>query len=154
MLISTGYKCDFLFWKLNGKVQSASSVQLTIQNSDCLLWNHLNLSNLQFELAVSWKPAFLVRFLALTFQVLARNIIFVVLQFQTLMTITIVIIKALSLLAPELQKYLVVVWFWKCEKVEETGFISFSFILFLILLVSFESILHYLRQNVPVVKQL
>lgn len=93
-------------------------------------WNYLNLSNLQFELAVSWKPAFHVRFLALTFQVLARNIIFVVLQFQTLMAITIVTIKTLSLLAPELQKYLVTVWFWKCKKVEEKVFISFSFFFF------------------------
>lgn len=130
ILLSTAYKCDFLFWKLNVKVQRASCVQITLQNSECLLWNYLNLSNLQFELAESWKPAFHVRFLALTFQVLARNIIFVVLQFQNLMAITIVIIKALSLLALELQKYLVAVCFWKCEKVEEKVFISFSFFFF------------------------
>lgn len=85
-------------------------------------WNYLKLSNLQFELAVIWKPAFCVRFLALTFQVLARNIIFVVLQFQTLMAVTIVKIKTLSLLVPGLRKYLVAVGFWKCEKVEDKVF--------------------------------
>lgn len=127
MLLFTAYKYDFLFWKLNGKVQSASCVPTTTQNYECLLWNYLNLSILKFELAFPWKPAFHVRFLAFTFQVLARNIIFVVLQFQTLMATTIVIIKTPSLLGPELQKYLVAVWFWKCEKVEEKVFISFSF---------------------------
>lgn len=65
---------------------------------------------------------FHVRFLALTLQVLARNIISVVLQFQTLMAITIVKIKTLSLLFPGLQKYLVAVRFRKCEKVEEKIF--------------------------------
>lgn len=120
----------FSILNIEWKVQSVSFLQITIQNSERLLWNHLNLSNLQFELAVSWKPVFHVRFLALIFQVLARNIIFMVLQFQTLMTITIVIIKALSRLAPEHQKYLIAVWFWKCEEVEEKVFISFSFIFF------------------------
>lgn len=125
-------------------------------------WNYLNLSNLQFELAVSWKPAFHVRFLALTFQVLARNIIFVVLLFQTLVAIAIVKIKIVSLLVPELQKYLVAVWFWKCEKVKEKvlnflPFLNFFYfpnthILCLIPFASFESVLHYIRWNVPIVK--
>lgn len=128
MLSSINYKCDFYSdsWMERFRVQiwfRQSSRSLNVY------WNYLNLSNLQFELAVSWKPAFHVRFLALTFQVLARNIIFVVLQFQTLMAITIVKIKTLSLLVPGLQKYLVAVWFWKCEKVEEKVF-NFLFLFF------------------------
>lgn len=151
LLLSTAYKCDFLFWKLNVKVQRASCVQITLQNSECLLWNYLNLSNLQFELAESWKPAFHVRFLALTFQVLARNIIFVVLQFQNLMAITIVIIKALSTCSRTSKIFgcslLLKVW----KGWEDFYFLFLFFISWFF--VSFESALHYVRLNVPVVKQ-
>lgn len=153
MLLSTDYKCDFLFWKLNGKIQNASFVQTTIQKSECLLklsepikspvWTgSLLKTSISCEISGTYLSGAGQKhhFCGVTVSDPDGN--YYCHNKNSLSTCS---------RTSKIFGYSLVLKVWKGWG---EGFYFLFLFFFLILFVSFESVLHYLRWNVPAVKQL